>query len=472
MFAPTSPQEIAMMNSAAIKRAEESRKAEAYRIMMDPDAGQDVTGRTGVAAGLFNPNQTMEAVDRNNATQIRGYEMSRDVGMDKNQKVYDADIYGSDRTFDGVQDTNEAGIRKQQISSMGDLLAKTSILAPGEQRVGIGSGTLNGAFGEYGDTNIAPAQNDIRSKDQVQANALQDAITRGETTAIAAATAGDNPYLVETVGEDGQPIFTAGNDAAGKEAFQNAGSQAKRAFTNYQSPTGVTVRATEDPNTGQVVDGDGNPIPSDWTRVDNVSTDAERVSSRASERDQRRIQYENTILMGSIDDGLELLEGMDAATGLAGTILGVKEDGAQVISELSSLMGVEVGEKDIPIEMLQGLASGSESYNGDRRTLNLIVLTVAYQAVKANDPTGPVSNIELSNQLKAMGAEGMLSNTEALKSTLRYQRTQAERRMASSPILVGQSAGPTPNPDPFMDAVTRGSAPDADLDEDMMRYMK
>ncbi|TXN10698.1 hypothetical protein FV219_06030, partial [Methylobacterium sp. WL122] len=70
-YAPATPQEMYLSQKAATERANASRIAELYSQASDPNVDQVVFDRRAGIAGAYNPNQSMTAVNANNATTLR-----------------------------------------------------------------------------------------------------------------------------------------------------------------------------------------------------------------------------------------------------------------------------------------------------------------------------------------------------------------------------------------------------------------
>ena len=73
-FAPPAGSDLAGYATAAATKQKADRLSKIFQYADNPDFTWNQADRYGVLGGLFTPNQTMESVDRNNATQRYGYD--------------------------------------------------------------------------------------------------------------------------------------------------------------------------------------------------------------------------------------------------------------------------------------------------------------------------------------------------------------------------------------------------------------
>lgn len=84
MFQPPSAQDIAAGATAAAKREEAARAAQAWQVYNDPNTPPEVRERVGIAGQFFNPAQSFTAVKMNNDTQRYGYDRTYEASTENN----------------------------------------------------------------------------------------------------------------------------------------------------------------------------------------------------------------------------------------------------------------------------------------------------------------------------------------------------------------------------------------------------
>lgn len=223
LFEPPSGADAAGWATANAKRAEAARMAEQFNYRNDPNFNQQTFDRGNVALGLYNPTQSYQAQDQNDATQRYGYDTRS----------------ATDRANNAAD--NAARLKVEQLS---DIQKMYGNLSPGEIRPEVPSeiATLYGAPGALPQTTGLPKPlSETEAKGQVFQSLdpeMQRAITFGSTPVDPIVTpdgprnvlrpdaVGQVPYdkpsggLSVSMDKDGNVTYTMGGSGQKTTEFQ------------------------------------------------------------------------------------------------------------------------------------------------------------------------------------------------------------------------------------------------------------
>lgn len=255
--------------------------------------------------------------------------------------------------------------------------------------------------------------------------------------------------LVQTVGPDGQPIFTTEADAIGQPAYVNRGAEAGRRPVTLVAPDGTQFAGSFDPGTGQYMMPDGTPMPAGFSAFglgQPTGTSDELGMTSALTNEYRRVQSAAAEVDMITNEIEALINSQAGAAGVVGTVQSVAQNIGQVAREVA--MAVEQSGTDTPVtpETLRAMEArlSSGPFNPVFQQIRSYLLRLAYANAQISNPGGEVGQIALARELESLSS-GMLGNDESIKAALSVSRQNAAIRRAAAEALRGNDvAAPTP----------------------------
>ncbi|WP_187972482.1 hypothetical protein [Aquibium microcysteis] len=212
MFRPPTGAEASAWADANAKREEASRLAKYFDLSLNPETDWEMLDRAGIGAGRFNPSQSLEAVDRNNATQRYGYDnqatTSRANNAADNARMLQTNQLDNNRSLLGTlfQPLNPGQVRPELPSSLAAQYGMPDVTVPG----------------------VAGAPKPL-SETEMKAGVQQRLIDSGEIS---------NQMLVDAIVGERAPVEVAGPDGP---RYMTPGAAVRTGAQPYDRPSAERV---------------------------------------------------------------------------------------------------------------------------------------------------------------------------------------------------------------------------------------
>lgn len=416
LFAPVSSQELAGYATADLTR--QKAAAEAQRMGLVDMFTQGGDDRIGVAAGLYAPTQSYQALQMGDATDRRG------------QDIESADRrYGYDTSLAGTQYTADQGLRGDMYSS---------------------DNTLKGAI--FGHSSAPLAQGEIRNVDPAivewatgipglginQAGApkpLTDAEVKGQALldadpAFRQWAAGGSKDPLAVLGPDG-PVMMAPDQAAGMGVYEKPSEAGAPKLTNARLPDGTQTTALQtpqglvDPQTGQVLPS-GTTMFS--TAAQGSADDVGLGKTPVGKWQQELVDIETTTQIG--DRLTQLLTENPASQGMVGWMRGTAQDMIQTGNEVGAYFGGTI--QSVAQDVAEGVADAAllapgGAFDPSLPAIEMLMNTYIYNVAKAT--TGErLTNEAVKQWRQSMGGSGAFANqASTLARIAETQKTMQTR---------------------------------------------
>lgn len=424
LFAPASAQDTAAYATASAKKAEAERLAKMFSYANDPNYSRDMAERMAFATGQVNGTNGYYAQDQNNATTIRGQDVtaatSRANNTADNTRTAITSLFGP---------LNQGQMRPELPAGVGGL---------------VGLPALPGVEG-------LPKPMSLEEQKAKERADLRGGGTLTDEMLLDGILGADAP--VKTVGPTGNPIYSTPGAAArtGAQAYVDAGSTAKKELYAYTAPDGRKGSAAFDPTTGMATDeATGARLPAGTRYMKLEGEDAEKMAGTPSNVTLgQRTVAEADYGLSRLKEYRDLLVRNKGVAGLPGSIRGFAQDVVSGVGELAAAYGTA----NIPEEKVRELAAVVGA-NGSRdpaiRAAAQYAVEMAYSQAKMGDPGGEVNVREFERLLGLYaggigGNEAVLEALAVLEGQFTARKTYGQT-LQSGPSQTAAPAAPAPAP--------------------------
>lgn len=434
LFAPPSGSDLSGYAAAAAKKEEAARLAELFRVAQDPNADWSTLDRLGIGAGVFNPSQSLEAVDRNNSTQRYGY----------------------DRSYQSSRENNTAdNARALQTSAMDNQRsAITSLygaLKPGEVAPAV-PGDVAGLVGLPGidqRSGLAP----ILSEAEVKGRERQRLTENGMLTEqmLLDSILGEKSP-VQAVGPGGTPTFMSPGAAVreGAQPFVQAGSQAKPTNAVAVTADGQNIPAVQGPDGKWIHAQTGAPLPADIRIFDlpkatGTAGDVGMAPTTANQTQANNQEAEVTRALSLLDIYEKAVTENPGSLGLAGLIRGTAQNAAQTAADLAASFGDKAPQIETAArEFREELGSVvPEFFDTSIPEIDFLQGTLAYSLARTENPSGEVSRQAFERAYERVKGGGLLANQKSALSAIAANRKVLQTQLQGMSVLRAPGTGRT-----------------------------
>jgi hypothetical protein len=397
LFAPPSGGDAAGFATAAAKKAEADRLAALYDYAQNPQFNQDTFDRMGIAVGNYAPTQSFYAQDQNNATTIRGQDVtaqtSRMNNAVDNQRSLVTSMFGP---------LSEGQVRPELPEGIAGMFgvpaipeARGAISAdPGERVVMPDGSMIEGAPKPLSETE----QKAIERQKLIDGGMLSD-------TMLLDAILGDNaPVKVQA---DGGPRFMTPGEAARTGAAPMVEASSGGTPRNYIDPAGqrgVTLDGMTDAATGAKIAA-GSQIFG--TQVQGGAADVGLGKTTTNNVDRQLIDL--SVARDTAVNLRNMIAASPSSQGVVGWARGTAQNAMQTGNELGKYFGG--GLQEVSKAINEGLADASlaGSFDPNIPAIEMMANLLAFQYAKTT--TGErLSNEMLRTARQALGLDGLLAN--------------------------------------------------------------
>jgi hypothetical protein len=381
LFAPPSGTDAAGWANANAKRAEAARIAELYA-----GAAGD-TDRQAVMAGLYNPTQSYYAQNQNNATTIRGQDVTAATSR-----------YNTDATTGASILNNQNTVKGNTISSL------YGALNPGQVRPEVPENVAS----TIGLPTMAAAQGIPKplSMDEVRAAAL------GQLPTFVQQQFALTGPGTQTVMRDGAPVVESNAGAIGLAPQPDPQKIIKP--TNGQfSLNGRMGPAVQDVATGKWREAQtGAELPADAV-ISNLPTpqgsNAEVGLGKPAQNDIEKQLIDTAVAKDTAVTLRKLIAESPASQGIVGTLRGTAQNLLQSGGEVGNYFGGRLKAVDDAIKTGAADAGVAGAFDQNIPAIDMLSNLLAFQYAKTT--TGErLSNEMLRNAKTALGLDGLDAN--------------------------------------------------------------
>lgn len=410
-FAPLGAREMYAGARAQSEKANEARIAELYA------AAEGDLDRQAVIADLYDPTNSYKALEMGDATTRRGQDVTAATSRGNNLRDNQFDLAGDLATTTLGYDEANLGLTPEMAEAIG-----MPAVAP---QTGAGLGVP------------APPM----SETEQLAAERQRLLQTGQLTDddIMAAITSEIP-LEQTVGPDGEAVFTRRNEAAGQPAFNNQGGRAASQTFSYRTPEGVEGTALFDPNSGTLADvSTKTPLPPGTRTFKLEGEDAGAMSGATTANVTRgqNVIAEVDYLSERSRAFRELLTQNEGIMGIPGKMRSLAQDVGQAALDLAGVSGSEGMLNSIEdVRALAVRVAQSNGYDPAYAQASALALEMAYATAKMQDPSGEVNVRELERLLGVYDG-GIAGNPRVLASLDNLDQQLISRRQFGQQLLAG-----------------------------------
>lgn len=421
LFAPPSGADAANWSNAQATQAEAARLAQFFQTARDPSTDWSTLDRLYVGVGGA-PNQTLEAVDRNNATQRYGYDRTYEASTENNVRDNLTELEKQqlieEAAFDRLGVTDATERRGQDVTANTTITtnrldnqrsAITDLYSPldqGQVRPAVPDELME-AIGLPGVAPVAGAPKPL-SEDEVTAEIIRTL----DPSAQQAIAFGSTP--VTNVQTPAGPRIATTLDAIGQEPVINRGSEARPDLLNYRTPDGKAGTAIYDMDLNTLVDTqNGQPLPpgSQTFKAQSGGTVEDALGTTANNQAERQL-LDITVAKNTALRLRDLIESSPASQGAVGWLRGTAQNLIATGGELGDFFGSGVAEAEKALEsglIDQNLAG---AFDPNIPAIELMANLLAFQYAKTT--TGErLSNEMLRTTKEALGLTGLTANRQS-----------------------------------------------------------
>lgn len=444
-FAPPDAQDVAAYTVANAKREEAARLAELFNYAKDPSFNQSQFDRLGVAAGRYAPTQSYYAVDTNDATNRRGQDISARTSITNNAADNARALREREMIEAAATGRNSADNTRAAITALFGPLSQGQVRpsVPAEIAGKVGLPELAGVAGApkpLSETEVAAQDRErLRTGGLLTDEMILDSIL-GERAPV------------QTVGPDGNPVFSTPGAAArtGARAYVNPGATAKPTNAVAVTPDGTRIPAVQDLSTGRWRHAQtGAELPPDiqimdLPRLQGSATDVGGATV-ANQTQANNQEAEVTRALNLLDIYENTINNNPGAIGLAGLIRGTAQNAAATVQDLAASFGKqapEVAEAATTIQNgLRGVAP--EFFDPAIAEADFLQGTLAYALARTENPSGEVSRQAFDRALERVKGGGLLANTQSAKSAIATNRRVLQSQLEGIRTLRNPGTGRT-----------------------------
>lgn len=398
LFAPVSASELAGYATADLTR--QKAAAEAQRMGLVDMFTQGGDDRIGVAAGLYAPTQSYQALQMGDATDRRG----QDIESADRRYGYDSSLAGTRYTADqrlrGDMYTSDNALRGTVLGNVGKPVAQGEIaMIPDE--------ILSWAGVPGASYSVAGAPKPL-TETEVKGQLLQE--TAAGDDGFARWVAGGSKDPLAVLGPDG-PVMMAPDQAAGMGVYEKPSEASAPKLTNARLPDGTQTTALETPQ-GLVDPQTGQPLPPGTTMFSTAAQgSADEVGLGTAVRN--RVDTQGMAAVSALEtiDQLEgLIRANPASQGVVGSLRGTAQNVMQSGNELGRFLGGAAAEAaEAASAGLIDAGIASEMFDPSIPAIDMLMNALAWQYAKGQ-AGDRVSNEQLRIARDAIGSSGLFNN--------------------------------------------------------------
>ncbi len=430
MFAPMSGSDVAGYAAADLNRQQAARQAQQLSLIdMFANGEGPINDRTGIAAGLYTPNQSWGAVQMGDATNRRGQDLS-----------HGASIYGHDQALAGTKYTSDNTLKGNIFGHVSAPLAQGEVRQVPDDVAAWATGGNVGGIDQVG----APKP---LSKTEVEGQLLGQAALDDPDFANWVLGGSNNP--IAAVDADSNAILARPHEAAGMGVYEDRSKIP--GIKSVRTPDGRVTGAVED-HGGYVEARTGNPLPAGTIPFSaNATGDADAMG--LGRTPQNRIQtdlLEVEAAKSTANRLLPLLQENPGALGAVGWLQGTAQDAISTGGEIGQLFGN--GYHDVFQDIQNGVADAGligagGVLNPALPRIDFLKNLFVYQIAKVQSGER-LSNEDVKNWRQSLGLDGGLSNAFRGSNALDEAITMLNTREATLRQSLEQnsvaSTGPVP----------------------------
>ncbi len=411
LFEPPSGADAAGWATAKAKREEAQRLQDFFDYQKGSDFDTAMSDRIGIGAGVFAPNQSMRAVEMDDATKRYGFDTQAATSRSNNDA------------------NNAAAYERQQLSGLQDFYKQP--LSEGQIGPAVPSAVAERAFGMPGDIAQREGREKPLSAEEQRAQFMQ-LLNPDEQRAVAF---GNTP-TANVVTPEG-PRIASSLDSLGQEPYFNRGSEPKPDVVNYRAPDGRAGTAVYDSELGLVDTQNRQPLPQGTQTFKAQAQGA--VDDVLGQSTQNRIDKQLIDAAVAKDVAVQLRDMIataPASQGVIGWMRGTAQNVIATGGELGRYFGGNVDE--IQKRIAQGLEEQDLAGAFDKNipAIELMSNMLAFQYAKLQG-ADRLSNEMIRTARSALGLEGMTSNQQSSLARL----DQAIKMIESQEAILGRARG-------------------------------
>lgn len=392
MFAPPSGGDLAGYANAKATNQETTQLAELFRRAQDPNTAWGDLDRLAAASGVYAPNQSMTAVDRNNATSIT-------MNTADNQRA----LGQTGLEQQGALDREMlAPVGAGETRYVPDSIATMYGTAP------VQAGIVNAGQGDrvlLPNGNVFEGTPNPMSETEVLGAILQGLPAEDQQRRVLS-----DINVEQIMGANG-PQVVARSDAIGQAPY-SAASQPRPTNGTALLPDGSRVAATQGANGVWTNAQTGEPLPA-GIEVFNQGTPTGTAAEVGL-----GVSTTNSIDQQLIDIGIakqtattlrDLIQSSPASQGVVGALRGTAQNFIQVGGELGQFFGGQMAEVAAAIESGAADANLAGEFDPNIPAIDMLANLLAFQFAKTT--TGErLSNEMLRAAREALGLNGLDAN--------------------------------------------------------------
>lgn len=437
MFAPPSGADLSGYATANAKKAEAERLAALFEMAQSPDFNQTTFDRMGIATGNYNPTQSYYAQDQNNATALRGQDVTAATTLEGKRIENQGALERLFATPVVAKDGDTVYLPDQTAAATGldPVLSGTTTLAQGETAILPGGKALTGAPKPL-------------TESELKATILAG-LPANEQRVAALASANVEPVM-SADGKTVENVFRP--DSVGRIPAPPASTAAPET-QNWQSQDGAQRgTAVFDRAKGWVDTQTGQPIPPGSitfnSSLEGGGADTGLGPSPANITAGRNLNAALDSAEFTANQVLGILAQNVNAAGVPARIVGGVQSLTSSLAQTAKAFANEAPDAAVTMDNVRGmLTSVASGYDPDIVRVQAAIMDLAYLRAQINNPTGEVSRQAFERALEQFG-QGLFSSqtdlTTALKAFL--SDTIASGRVRASSLLGKPPADTAPVP--------------------------
>lgn len=415
-FAPPSGADLAGYATAAAKKEEAARLAQLFTMAQSPDFNQSVFDRSNIAVGNYNPTQSYYAQDQNNATAIRGQDVtaatSRANNTADNDRALTAAIIGA-AAAPVSQGQIRPGFNPADFGARGPVIPEFA-----------------GTPKPLSETEWQAAQN----------QRLLDAGTL--TDAMLLDTIIGQRAPVEAVGPDGKPIFMSPGAAVtqGAQPFVKPSGGATET-QNYRLADGKTGTAFFDQTSNTWRDtATQQPLPEGAITFNSslqggaAETGLGPTTANTTSLVNRRAEI--TGALNTLDVYEQLIRQNPGSLGLVGLIRGTAQNAVASANDLAASFGKNAPQIEEAAANIRANLSkvAPEVFDPAIPEAQFLQATLAYAIARTENPSGEVSRQAYDRALERISG-GWLGNSQETLANIGAYRKVLDQQLSATDVL-------------------------------------
>lgn len=411
LFAPPTGQDAYAWSEAGASQQKAQRLADFYRRATNTGTSHEDIDRGAIALGLNAPSQSYYAVDQGNATSAANNAADNTRAISTNQADNQRALQQTGLEQSGAMDREKL---KPLVAAEG----QTLYLSPEAQSVFGQPDMIRGNISlQPGETNVLPYGGRLEGQAKPPTTDEVTAAILGRQTPATQDAYVQRDIPTEQVQTPNGPQIVRRSDAVGQTPVPPVGQ--KLETQNYLDANGGRGTAYFDQGAKRWVDTTTqqpvNPTSTFSGNLTGADATAFGGATTANITEANRMDAAAGALSSTMGEYRTLLQNNPGIAGAPGSLRGIGQDAAQVLTELSNAWGDKAPDAAVTLNEITGVVNKyAGNYDPNIQHARLLDAELAYRWAQLQNPSGEVSRQAYQRAVEALRGGILPNNASAL----------------------------------------------------------